>query len=86
MGSKIDEFGLRIIKTPRNPTKIATHVFTDTFSFKIIADKSTTITGAKEPILWAFAKDKYLNDKTKHPDSNTDNKLLNICNLISLDL
>ena len=84
--SKIDEVGLRIIKTPRNPIKIAIHVLTETFSFKIIADKATTITGAKEPTLWAFAKDRYLNDKTKHPDSIIDNRLLNICNLISLDL
>ena len=50
-GSKIDDVGLRIIKTPTKPIKIAIHVLTDTFSFKIIADKATTITGANDPIL-----------------------------------
>ena len=46
-GSKIEEVGLRIIKTPIKPIKIATQVLGDTFSFKIIADKATTITGAR---------------------------------------
>ena len=78
--------GLKIIKTPINPTKIAIQVFVDTFSFKKIADKATTITGAKEPTLWASASDKYLKDNTKHPDSITDNKLLKICNLILYEL
>ncbi len=82
----MDDVGLRIIKTPTKPIKIAIHVLTDTFSFKIIADNATTITGANDPILWALARDKYLNDKTKHPDSITDNKLLNIWDLIFLDL
>ena len=75
-----------MIKTPTKPMKIAIQVLGDTFSFKIIEDKATTIIGAKEPILWALANDKYLNDNTKQPDSTTDSKLLNICNLISFDL
>ena len=53
------------------PIKIAIHVLVDTLSFKIIADKATTITGANEPTLWASAKDKYLKDNTKKPDSKT---------------
>ena len=85
-GSKIEEVGLKTIRTPTKPTKIATQVFIDTFSFKIIADKATTITGANEPILWASAKDRYLKERTKHPDSITDNRLLKICNLIFFDL
>ena len=48
--------------------------------------KATTIIGANEPTLWASAKDKYLKDKTKKPDSKTDNTLLKICILIFLDL
>ena len=84
--SKIDEVGLKIIRTPMNPTNIAIHVLTDTFSFKIIADKATIITGAKAPMLWAFARDKYLKANTKHPDSIIDNKLLNIWSFKLLDL
>ena len=42
---------LRIIKTPTKPIKIATHVLGDTFSFNIIADSATTITGASDPML-----------------------------------
>ena len=56
-----------------------------TFSLRIIADKATTITGASAPMLCASAKDKYLKDKTKHPDSISDNKLLNNCNFIFLE-
>ena len=63
---------------------IAIQVFADTFYFKIIADKATTITGVREPMLCASAKDKYLKAKTKHPDSTTDKMLLNICSLIFL--
>ena len=86
MGSKIEEVGLSIIRTPMKPTKIAIHVLVDTFSYKIIADKATTITGANEPTLWASAKDKYLKDNTKNPDPKTDSILLKICILIFLDL
>ena len=84
--SKIEEVGLSIIRTPIKPIKIAIHVLIDTLSFRIIADKATTITGAKEPTLWASANDKYLKDNTKRPDSKTDNTLLKICILIFLDL
>ena len=84
--SKIEEVGLSIIRTPMKPIEIATHVLADTLSFKIIADKATTITGANEPTLWAFANDKYLKDNTNKPDSMTDNTLLKICILIFLDL
>ena len=47
----MDDVGLRIIRTPTKPIKIAIQVLADTFSFKIIADNATTITGANEPIL-----------------------------------
>ena len=43
---------------------------------KMIADKATTITGVSEAILCASANDKYLNDKTKQPDSIIDKTLL----------
>tara|TARA_B100000780_G_C20679872_1_gene270573 strand:+ start:204 stop:503 length:300 start_codon:yes stop_codon:yes gene_type:complete len=86
LGSKIEEVGLSMIKTPMKPIKIAIQVLVDTLSFKIIADKATTITGANEPILCASAKDKYLKDNTKKPDSITDSMLLKICILIFLDL
>ena len=58
--------GRTIIKAPIKPINIAIQVLGDTFSFKIIADNATTITGASDPILCASAKDKYLKDKTKH--------------------
>ena len=57
-GSKIDNPGRIIIKTPKNPANIAIHILDDTFSFNIIDDKATTITGVSEPILCASAKDK----------------------------
>ena len=85
-GSNIEDVGLKIIKTPIKPIKIAIQVLGDTFSFNIIADSATTITGARDPMLWALAKDRYLKDKTKQPDSITDSKLLNICSLIFFDL
>ena len=75
-----------IISTPINPIKIAIQVLIETFSFKINTDNTTIIIGANAPILWAFAKDKYLKDKTKKPDSKIDNKLLIICNFKLLDL
>ena len=78
--------GLIIINTPMKPTKIAIHVFIETFSFKINTDNATIIIGANAPILWAFAKDKYLKDKTKKPDSKIDNKLLIIWSFKLLDL
>ena len=62
------------------PKKIATQVLKFTCSLNIIADKATTITGVKDPILWASANVKYRKDKTKHPDSIIDNILLVICN------
>ena len=68
-----------IIKTPKKPKNIAIHVFRLTFSLNINADNATIITGANDPILWAFAKVKYLNDKTNKPDSIIDNTLLKIC-------
>ena len=82
MLSKIDKPGLIIIKTPRNPKKIAIHVLALTFSLRKIADNPTTITGVSDPMLCASANVKYLNDKTKHPDSIIDKKLLIICNLM----
>ena len=39
-------------------------------------DNATIMIGANAPMLWAFAKDKYLKDKTKKPDSKIDKKLL----------
>ena len=54
--------GLIIINTPMKPTKIAIHVFIETFSFKMNTDNATIMIGAKAPMLWAFAKDKYLKD------------------------
>ena len=66
---KTSEPGLIIITTPINPIKIATQVLIETLSFKINTDNTTIIIGANAPILWAFAKDKYLKDKTKNPDS-----------------
>ena len=42
------------------------------------------MTGVRDPILCASAKDKYLKARTKHPDSTTDKILLNICSLIFL--
>ena len=65
MLSKIDKPGLIIIKTPRNPKKIAIHVLALTFSLRKIADNPTTITGVSDPMLCASANVKYLNDKTK---------------------
>jgi hypothetical protein len=70
--------GLIIINTPMKPTKIAIHVLIETFSFKMNTDKTTIMIGANAPMLCALAKDKYLKDKTKKPDSNIDNKLLTI--------
>ena len=68
--------GLIIINTPMKPKKIAIHVLIETFSFKMNTDNTTIMRGANAPMLWAFAKDKYLKDKTKKPDSKIDNKLL----------
>ena len=74
--SKIVEAGLKTIRTPTKPIKIAIHTLVVTFSFNIITDKATTITGHNAPTLWASAKDMYLKAKTKHPDSIIDNILL----------
>ena len=71
----MDKPGLIIISTPIKPTKIAIHVFKETCSLNIMADKATTKTGVREAILWASARDKYLKDKIKQPDSMTDKRL-----------
>ena len=42
LGSKIDDEGRRIIKTPTKPMKIAIQVLGDIFSFKIILRKCVT--------------------------------------------
>ena len=63
--SKTSKPGLIIIITPINPENITNHNFFSTFSFNNIIDNMTTKIGAKEATLWAVAKDKYLNDKTK---------------------
>ena len=51
LGSKIDNPGLIIISTPIKPIKIAIHVFKETCSLNIIADKATTKTGVSDAIL-----------------------------------
>ena len=84
-GSNIDKPGLIIIKTPIKPIEIATHVLKVTSSFRKNNDKITTITGVSDPMLWASARERYLNDKTKKPDSKTDKIPLKICNLIFLE-
>ena len=84
--SKILNPGLIIIKTPIKPINIAIHVFTETYSFKNTDDIPTTITGVKEAILWASAKDKYRKARTKHDDSIIDKTDLKIWSLIFLDL
>ena len=51
-----------MIKTPTKPTKIAIHVFKDTFSLNIIADKATTKTGVRYGIdKDLFTRGGYLN-------------------------
>ena len=50
------------------------------FSFKKTNAKTITIKGVKAWILWAEAKDKYLNDNIKKPDSNKDKIDLKNCN------
>ena len=44
-GSKTLEPGLKIIKIPINPIKIAVHLLHPTFSFKKKTDKAATIKG-----------------------------------------
>ena len=61
-GSNKDNPGLIIINTPTKPTKIAIHVFRDTCSLSIIADKATTKTGVREAILCASARVRYRKD------------------------
>ena len=51
-----------------------------------MADKATTKTGVREAILWASARDKYLKDKIKHPDSIIDKTLRKSWILILPDL
>ena len=82
----MDKPGLIIISTPIKPTKIAIHVFKETCSLKIMADKATTKTGVKEAMLWASASVKYLKDKIKHPDSIIDKTLRKSWILILPDL
>ena len=84
--SKMDKPGRIIISTPKKPIKIATHVFNETCSLKIIADNATTKTGVRDAILWTSAKDKYRKDKIKHPDSIIDKTLRNNWILILPDL
>ena len=86
LGSKMDKPGLIIISTPIKPTKIAIHVFKETCSLNIMADKATTKTGVKEAMLWASASVKYLKDKIKHPDSIIDKILRKSWILILPDL
>ena len=47
-----------MIKTPMKPTKIAIQVLSETYSFKKIAYKATTITGVNEAMLCTSAKPK----------------------------
>ena len=82
--SNTEKPGLKIIKTPIKPIKTASHVFIETFSFKIITDKITISTGANDPTLCTSASCKYLKDNIKNIDSKIDRTLLNICFLILL--
>ena len=86
IGSNIDRPGLIITSTPTNPIKIAIHIFKETCSRNISADKATTKTGVSDAILCASAKDKYLKDRIKHPDSIIDKILRRSCILILLDM
>ena len=78
--SNIPSPGLKIIITPIKPQATAIHVFVSIFSFKKTNAKTITIKGVKACMLWAEAKDKYLNDNIKKPDSNKDKMDLKICN------
>ena len=64
--------GLRIIKTPIKPKKIANQIFLSTNSFRKIIDKATTIIGDNAATLWTSPNGKYLKEVTKNAVSKID--------------
>ena len=71
--------GLRIIKTPIKPKKIANQIFLSTNSFRNIIDKNTTIIGDNAATLCTSPKGKYLKEVTKNAVSKIEERDLKSC-------